>query len=205
MKCSGNTRVVPWLDSGLQMLWPLSSPAWRTKISSHAAWPKTKNNISGPKSDTNYEANDTHRRLSLSSPEKAPFMSSMVQEISLFFRSLVKKERYWNWHQICNKRYRLFSFFFFNQSGPDETGCHLCNYLQLHWAGLRCYVWASSRVCGLQRLWLTGSAALWHVKTARTRDQTSVSCIPRRVLNHCVTREASAIRDRLRKLRSCDF
>ena len=112
MKCSGNTRVVPWLDSGLQMLWPLSSPAWRTKISSHAAWPKTKNNISGPKSDTNYEANDTHRRLSLSSPEKAPFMSSMVQEISLFFRSLVKKERYWNWHQICNKRYRLFSFFF---------------------------------------------------------------------------------------------
>lgn len=94
---------------------------------------------------------------------------------------------------------------------------YVISYLQLHWAGLRCCIWASSRACGLQHLWssgssawaqclwLTGSAALWHVKPARTRDQASVSCIPRRVLNHCATREASSIRDMLRKLRSCNF
>lgn len=43
------------------------------------------------KNEPNYEANGTHSRLSLSSPEKAPFMSSIVQEISLFFRSLKQK------------------------------------------------------------------------------------------------------------------
>ena len=67
-------------------------PGWRTKIPQPCS--TAKNTTFGSKSDTNYEANHTHRRLSLSSPEKAPFMSSMVQEISLFFRSLVKKERY---------------------------------------------------------------------------------------------------------------
>lgn len=46
------------------------------------------------KSELNYEAIHTHSRLSLSSPEKAPFMSSIVQEISLFFRSLILKEAF---------------------------------------------------------------------------------------------------------------
>ena len=55
---------------------------------------------------------------------------------------------------------------------------------------------------GLQQLWLAGSRAqaqwLWraglvaprHVGSSRTRARTRVSCIGRRILNHCATREA---------------
>ena len=35
-----------------------------------------------------------------------------------------------------------------------------------------------------QLLWLTGLAALQHVGSSRTRDQTHVSCIGRQILNH---------------------
>nr|XP_059874022.1 uncharacterized protein LOC132429550 [Delphinus delphis] len=41
-----------------------------------------------------------------------------------------------------------------------------------------------------QRPWLTGPAALRHVRSSRTRARTHVPCIGRRTLNHCTTREA---------------
>ena len=40
-----------------------------------------------------------------------------------------------------------------------------------------------------QQLWSTGLAALWHVESSRTRDQTCVPCICRWILNHWTTRE----------------
>ena len=42
----------------------------------------------------------------------------------------------------------------------------------------------------LQWLWYTGSAALWHVASSQTRDQTCVSCIGRQILYHGATEEA---------------
>ena len=39
------------------------------------------------------------------------------------------------------------------------------------------------------QLWLAGLVALQHVGSSRTRDQTRVPCIGRRILNHCATRE----------------
>ena len=41
-----------------------------------------------------------------------------------------------------------------------------------------------------QQLWLTGLVAPRHVGSSRTRARTCVSCIGRRILNHCATREA---------------
>ena len=38
-------------------------------------------------------------------------------------------------------------------------------------------------------MWRTGLFALWHVGSSRTRAQTRVPCIGRRILNHCATRE----------------
>ena len=46
-----------------------------------------------------------------------------------------------------------------------------------------CGTWA-------QWLWRTGLIAPWHVGSSRTRAQTHVPCIGRRILNHCATREA---------------
>ena len=40
-------------------------------------------------------------------------------------------------------------------------------------------------------MWCTGLVALQHVGSSRTRDQTHVPCIARRILNHCATREVS--------------
>ena len=146
-------RKTPWRSRGWTQGFKRRDPLvlllgeLRSQAMQHGQ--KQKTTYLGQRVTQIYEANDTHRRLSLSSPEKAPFMSSMLQEISLFFRSLVKKERYWNWHQICNKRYRLFSFFLIKVAQMRRAVIHVINYLQLHWAGLRCYVWASSRVCGL--------------------------------------------------------
>ena len=40
-----------------------------------------------------------------------------------------------------------------------------------------------------QQLWHTGLVALWHVGSSRTRAQTCVPCIGRRILNHCAARE----------------
>ena len=45
--------------------------------------------------------------------------------------------------------------------------------------------------CGTQAqyLWRTGLVAPWHVRSSRTRAQTRVPGIGRRILNHCATRE----------------
>ena len=40
-----------------------------------------------------------------------------------------------------------------------------------------------------QQLWHRGLAALWHVGSSQTRDQTHVPCIDRQILNHWTTRE----------------
>ena len=44
-----------------------------------------------------------------------------------------------------------------------------------------------------QQLWYPGLAAPQHVGSSQTRDQTHVSCIGRRILIHCTTREARYI------------
>ena len=36
---------------------------------------------------------------------------------------------------------------------------------------------------------LSGLVAPWHVESSQTRDGTHVSCIGRRILTHCITRE----------------
>ena len=41
-----------------------------------------------------------------------------------------------------------------------------------------------------RQLWHTGLVAPWHAGSYRTRDQTSVPCITRWILNHWTTREA---------------
>ena len=41
-----------------------------------------------------------------------------------------------------------------------------------------------------QQLWLTGLAAPRHVGSSQTRARTRVTCIGRKVLNHCATRKA---------------
>ena len=48
---------------------------------------------------------------------------------------------------------------------------------------------SASRVQGLQQLWPTGLAALWHVESSRIRDQTHVPCIGRWVPNHWAMRK----------------
>ena len=42
---------------------------------------------------------------------------------------------------------------------------------------------------GLSKLWCTGLVAPWHVGSSWIRDQTSVPCIGRWILNHWTTRE----------------
>ena len=44
-----------------------------------------------------------------------------------------------------------------------------------------------------QQLWLMGLVAPWHVGSSQTRARTRVSCIGRRILNHCTTREAQLL------------
>ena len=67
--------------------------------------------------------------------------------------------------------------------------------------GLHCHTQAFSSSIELRLLiavaplvWSTGSklsglVALWHVESSQTRDGTNVSCIGRRTLIHCITRE----------------
>ena len=50
-------------------------------------------------------------------------------------------------------------------------------------------LWLTGSRVRAQQLWCTGLAAPWHVGSSRTRDQTHVPCICRRILNHCTTRE----------------
>ena len=51
-------------------------------------------------------------------------------------------------------------------------------------------LWLAGSRAQAQQLWHMGLVALWHVGSSRTRAQTRVSCIGRRILNHCATREA---------------
>ena len=44
-----------------------------------------------------------------------------------------------------------------------------------------------SRVLGLQQLWPMGLAALHHMESSNTRDQTCLPCIGRWILNHWTT------------------
>ena len=67
----------------------------------------------------------------------------------------------------------------------------------------RCGVWASpggfsccrAQAVGAQaqQLWCVGSVALWRVRSSDTRDQTSVPCFARGILNRWTTREAPDI------------
>ena len=51
-------------------------------------------------------------------------------------------------------------------------------------------LWLAGFRAQAQELWLTGLAAPRHVGSSRSRARTRVPCIGRRILNHCVTREA---------------
>ena len=51
-------------------------------------------------------------------------------------------------------------------------------------------LWLTSSRAQAQQLWRTGLAALRHVGSSRSRARICVSCIGRRILNHCATREA---------------
>ena len=50
-------------------------------------------------------------------------------------------------------------------------------------------MWLVGSRAQAQLLWCTGLVALQHVGSSRTRDQTCVPCIGRRILNHGATRE----------------
>ena len=56
-------------------------------------------------------------------------------------------------------------------------------------------LWLAGSRAQAQQLWHTGLVAPWHVGSSRTRAQTRVPCIDRRILNHCATKE----------VRSCQF
>ena len=73
-----------------------------------------------------------------------------------------------------------------------------CAAFSLQWFLLEHRLWAhslqqlqpaGSRVRGLPRLWLTGSVALWHVESPRTRNWIHVPCLGRQIIIHCATRE----------------
>ena len=51
-------------------------------------------------------------------------------------------------------------------------------------------LWLTGCSAQAQLLWRTGLVAPRHVGSSRTRAQTRVPCIGRRILNHCATREA---------------
>ena len=50
-------------------------------------------------------------------------------------------------------------------------------------------LWLVGSRAQAQQLWFMGLVAPWHVGSSQTRAQTRVSCIGRRILNHCATRE----------------
>ena len=39
--------------------------------------------------------------------------------------------------------------------------------------------------------------SLWHVGSSRTRGRTCVSCIGRRILHHCISREVILLEDKM--------
>ena len=50
-------------------------------------------------------------------------------------------------------------------------------------------LWLTGCRAQAQQLWRMGLVALWHVGSSRTRAQTRVPCISRRILNPCATKE----------------
>ena len=50
-------------------------------------------------------------------------------------------------------------------------------------------LWLAGSRAQAQQLWHIGLVAPWHVGSSWTRDRTCVSCIGRRILNHCTTME----------------
>ena len=50
-------------------------------------------------------------------------------------------------------------------------------------------LWLADSRAQAQQLWCTGLVAPWHVGSPRTRAQTRVPCIDRRIPNHFATRE----------------
>ena len=76
-----------------------------------------------------------------------------------------------------------------------------CRAQASHYSGFSCcgaqalgtqaqQLWLSGSRVQAQQLWRTGLAALWHVRSSRTRARTCVLCNVRWILNHCAPREA---------------
>ena len=67
-----------------------------------------------------------------------------------------------------------------------------CGAWASHGSGFSCCrAWALEY--GFQSLWLMGLAALRHMGSSRTRDQTQVPCIGRLTPIHCTTGEVSRV------------
>ena len=69
-------------------------------------------------------------------------------------------------------------------TGSRFTGFSSCGTLAQQ-------LWLMGSRAQAQQLWQTGLVVPWHVGSSRTRAQTRVPCIGRRILNHCTTREVS--------------
>ena len=70
----------------------------------------------------------------------------------------------------------------------QSTGCRRTGFSS---CGTRAQqLWLVGSRAQPQQLWCTGLVAPRHVGSSRTRAQTRVPCIGRRILNHCTTREA---------------
>ena len=61
--------------------------------------------------------------------------------------------------------------------------------LRIQVCGLQ-YLWLVGLQVSAQQPWVKGLAAPWHVGSSSTRDQISVPCIARHILNHWTTKEA---------------
>ena len=68
-------------------------------------------------------------------------------------------------------------------TGSRHMGFSSCGFQALEHRLSSCGTWA-------QQLWHVGLVAPRHVGSSRTRARTCVSCIGRRILNHCATRGA---------------
>ena len=68
-----------------------------------------------------------------------------------------------------------------------HVGPRACRLQQLVWQAQQ--LWLAGSRAQAQQLWCMGLDAPWHVGSSRTRDQTRVPCVGRRILNHCTTRE----------------
>ena len=71
----------------------------------------------------------------------------------------------------------------FRSTGSRHTGLSSCSMRAQQ-------LWLVGSRVQAQQLWLMGLAAPRHVGSSWTRAQTCVSCIGRRITNHCATREA---------------